>query len=349
MDLLVVCFLLLPCTRISALHGSDLSAADIAAHGAPFARVSGHPYPLQWKHQTCPLEVTSFSCYWHNFTRGWELEHRPIPGAHRPFLLAAFESLIRCRDLLLIGDSLIGQFYQTLACLLRRPDTQFTRGWQKLFHDGLCPFGEEHCRLMNGCTEFPHLSARICFSQDAGLEVKLSRYGLRRGSVVVANAAYHHYDQGPFAQVIDRFAEDYAQLPNLTRPVLVWAEAPPQHFPEHPSGYYQGRHLQFTRCAPVDKDSGYAHDWRNRIAERRMTAAGIPILRLWNLTQPLWDYHVVHSGRTDPTAKPVDCTHYCLPGAPVLWAVALTDLLETLITPKGAQCRHHPSTRVPPH
>eukprot|EP00667_Euglena_gracilis_P020276 EG_transcript_21913 len=266
--LLVLCFLLLPCTRISASHGSDLSAADIAAHGAPFARVSGHPHPLQRKQQ-CPLEVTSFSCYWHNFTRGWEVEHRPIPGGHRPFSLATFESLIRCRDLLLIGDSLTGQFYETLACLLHRPDTQFSSGWQKLFHYGLCPFGEEHCWLINGCTAFPHLSARICFSQDTGLEVNLSRYSLRRSSVVVANAAYHHYDQGAFARMMDRFAEDYTQLPNLTRPLLVWAEAPAQHFPEHPSGYYQGRHLQFTRCAPLGLRPRLAQPHRRAPHDRR--------------------------------------------------------------------------------
>eukprot|EP00667_Euglena_gracilis_P033520 EG_transcript_54850 len=111
--LLTLCFLLLPCARISASHRSDLSAADISAHGVSFARVSGPPYPYQWKLQACPLEITSFSCYWHNFTRGWEMEHRPIPNAHRPFALAIFESLIRCRDLVFVGDSLAGQFYET--------------------------------------------------------------------------------------------------------------------------------------------------------------------------------------------------------------------------------------------
>eukprot|EP00667_Euglena_gracilis_P025957 EG_transcript_30847 len=123
MPLLAVVLLpcLLVCCAPEALRSlPDLSAADIAGGGiVPFARVGGLTSPRTWKAAACPLEATSYSCYWHNATRGREVEHRPIPGAKRPFSVATFESLIRCRDLVFVGDSLAGQFFQTVACLLR--------------------------------------------------------------------------------------------------------------------------------------------------------------------------------------------------------------------------------------
>eukprot|EP00667_Euglena_gracilis_P015082 EG_transcript_15662 len=336
---IVVC-LLLPCSP-KPFPLSDLSAAELAGNAShmPFARVHGTLSPQQWKAAACPLEGTSFSCYWHNFTRGWEAEHRPIPGAKRLFSLATFEELVRCRDLVFIGDSLAGQFWQTVACLMRRPDTQFSPVWIKIWPRRLCPFGTLHCALKGGCATFPHLSSRVCFYLDNWLHFGPSQFGLQKDSILVVNTAFHHKDSKSLINSLYSFTTDYSQISSPSRPILVWAEAPPQHFPGHPSGYYQGKHMNYTRCAPVDREKGYAHDWRNRIAERHMRAMGIPVLRRWNETISLWDFHVVHSGRTDADAEAVDCTHYCLPSAPTLWAVALMDLLESLIVPKGAACR----------
>eukprot|EP00667_Euglena_gracilis_P018932 EG_transcript_20181 len=265
---------------------------------APFARVQGSLSPQQWKAEACPV------------------------------------------DLVLAGDSLTKQFFQTLACLLRRPDTgpQFSVSWVKPWHEKLCPFGTKHCFMGDGCATFPHLAARLCYSADYLLRFSPSDYRLQNDSILVANAAYHHGDSNALMKALGKFTGDYVQMPSPSRPVVVWAEASPQHFPLHPSGYYQGKHLNYARCAPTDREAGYAQDWRNHIADQYMAAAGIPVLRRWNATQPLWDFHVVHSGRKDRFVEPVDCTHYCLPGATVLWAVALTDLLASLITPKGTAC-----------
>eukprot|EP00667_Euglena_gracilis_P011838 EG_transcript_12121 len=336
--LIFLCFLL-PWSE-SSQHPPDLSAADIAktVGFAPFARVQGGGLSAkEWEAAACPLETTSYSCYWHNFTRGWEAEHRPISGAKRLFSTATFESLIRCRDLIIVGDSVAIQFYQTLICLLRHSDTQFAPFWVKSFHDKLCPFGKVHCLLHNTCTIFPHLSARICVFMDTALRYGPSQYGVQNDSIIVANSALHHGSEKTLSRSLEAFVADYAQLPRAARPTVVWAETPPQHFSLHPVGYYGGRNLNYSGCVPTDRDVAYANDWRNRVPERYMAAAGIPILRVWNITQPLWNFHVVYSGRVN--AEPVDCTHYCVPGATLPWAVALTDLLETLIAPKSLACK----------
>eukprot|EP00667_Euglena_gracilis_P020256 EG_transcript_21898 len=262
-----------------------------------------------------------------------------MPGAKRPFSVATFESLIRCRDLVLAGDSITGQFFQTLACLLRRPDTQFSVSWAKPWHGKLCPFGTEHCALGGGCATFHHLAARLCFSSDLFLRFSPSDYCLQNDSILVASTAYHHGGWTALMKALGKFTGDYVRMPSPSCPVVAWAEAPPQHFPLHPSGYYRSERLKYARCKPLELEAGYAHDWRNRIADQYMVAAGIPVLRRWNATQPLWDFHVVRNGRTDQFNERIDCTHYCLPGASLLWAVALTDLLASLITPKGTACR----------
>eukprot|EP00667_Euglena_gracilis_P015675 EG_transcript_16307 len=280
--------------------------------------------------------MTSFSCYWHNATRGWRADRRPIPGARRPFSAATFERLVRCRDLVLVGDSLLLQFWQTLVCLLRRRDTQLSPRWLKRFNEKLCRFGAEHCVLHGGCATFPHMSSRLCYVSDRLLQKPFPAYGLSNTSILVGSTGYHHRTQESFQNAVAAFVGHYVQLPPASRPVVIWSELPAQHFPQHPSGYYQRAWQQYTHCAPVDREAGYAHDWRNRIADSYMKAVGIPILRLWNATQPLWDFHVVSNGRT-ANAEP-DCTHYCLPGPTLQWAVVLTDLLETIGTPIGAAC-----------
>eukprot|EP00667_Euglena_gracilis_P010361 EG_transcript_10547 len=279
------------------------------------------------------------------------MEHRPIPGAKRPFSVVTFESIIRCRDLIFVGDSLMGQFFQAVACMLRRPDTQFSQGWlgPKTLRKTLCPFGRTHCRLASGCATFPHVDARLCLFWDGLLGFHLSSYRSARESIFVVNTGAHHHreDSRSLLQAMEGFVRDYARM--STPPMVLWSEALPQHFPLHPSGYYQEKHMNYTRCVPTDPGASYAQDWRNRIAEHFTAAAGIPVLRLWNLTQPHWKFHVEGAGLADKLSGITDCTHYCLPGAPLAWAVALTDLLETLVTPKGVACqeRNQPVPLLP--
>eukprot|EP00667_Euglena_gracilis_P012418 EG_transcript_12748 len=321
-------------------NGIGLSPAEMVNRGdfVPFARVGGSLSPQNWKAAACPLEMTAYSCYWHNASRGSAVEHRPIPTAHRAFPVAAFEELLRCRDVIFVGDSITRQFWQTLACMLRRPDTQYSYTGDQRSDTKLCPFGTEHCRITGGCATFPPLRVRVCFFGDHMLQRRLPAYGLHNDSVFVVNSGYHYHDQNLYRLALRRFTADYTQMPVSDRPFVVWHETPAQHFARHPSGYYLGSR-KYVACEPMpDAKAGWAHDWRNRLGEYYVSAAGIPILRLWNVTQPLWDWHVVHNGRTDRGTEPIDCTHYCVPGAPVHWAVLLADLLLAALRPKDLGC-----------
>ena len=64
----------------------------------------------------------------------------------------------------------------------------------------------------------------------------------------------------------------------------------------------------------------YENGW-NRVANTLLEAHRIPILRAWLSTSMASDAHVGLG----------DCTHWCLPGVPDLWAIQLADLLHSIL------------------
>lgn len=59
---------------------------------------------------------------------------------------------------------------------------------------------------------------------------------------------------------------------------------PPPKGPVPPGGNgYWEHHRLFERCAPLSTKRPRRADWRNRVAEKVMAEAGIPVLRLWEL------------------------------------------------------------------
>eukprot|EP00667_Euglena_gracilis_P026261 EG_transcript_31465 len=145
--------------------------------------------------------MTSYSCYWHNVTHGREVEHHPLPGACRPFSAPALRRLLQCRDIIFVGDSMAVQFWQTVTCLLHDRDTQYSLKWLKTWHDQLCPFGANHCRLVGGCASYPNSSSRSCFFQDKSLKRRLQWFiesGVRNDSILVMNTGLHYLEKKPY-------------------------------------------------------------------------------------------------------------------------------------------------------
>ena len=68
-----------------------------------------------------------------------------------------------------------------------------------------------------------------------------------------------------------------------------------------------------VRCAPHSAQEMEAHAHWNRAANPRLAAAGVTILPVWSSTALAWDAHI-DAG---------DCTHYCQPGIPGIWASLL--------------------------
>eukprot|EP00667_Euglena_gracilis_P017882 EG_transcript_18909 len=307
----------------AAVDHDSLSAFDIGNGRGTFARVEGRHHPQLWRAAACPVEMTSTSCYWHNYSRAWDLEHRPLPEASRPFSVSEFEELIRCRTVLFLGDSVALQFWQAVTCLMPLTNARIDVQWLQPFNDKICPFGPHHCFIAGGCVSFPNISSRLCYVNDIhfwNASQLLLSLGLTEDSIVVANTGLHFIGPKPLLHTVAAFLRAFHN-PNTTQkscPTIVWFESIAQHFPEA-SGYYDIRHYKkYRHCSPVDAEKAARLDWRNLVLEDLLRGAGIPILRLWNLTVRMWDAHVVFSGRTDLGYK-ADCTHFCVPSITQQW------------------------------
>jgi len=98
-------------------------------------------------------------------------------------------------------------------------------------------------------------------------------------------------------------------------PHLLWRETPAQHF-RGSNGLYQssllGRaceSLSFPDTLVTSKSN-----WRNIAANSVAHKFHVPVFKIWSLSAARGDAHV---GR--------DCTHYCLPGIPDIWASLLME------------------------
>ena len=69
--------------------------------------------------------------------------------------------------------------------------------------------------------------------------------------------------------------------------------------------------LRKTDAADMER---HAH-W-NLAANRALVAAGVPILHVWRSASAAWDGHPDRG----------DCTHFCQPGVPDLWAQSFLSL-----------------------
>ena len=112
--------------------------------------------------------------------------------------------------------------------------------------------------------------------------------------------------------------------------LLAWRETSPQHFPASPTGSFDGFiGYRGSMCAPLQVPQQNA-ELSSLLAS--LERAGMPIIRILNLTVSQWDTHLenrtLHIARKTEGAA-VDCTHFCEPsGVMEAWADATLLVVE---------------------
>lgn len=118
-------------------------------------------------------------------------------------------------------------------------------------------------------------------------------------------------------------------------PRVIWKDTVPTHYQSQLGDFVGGGH-PFT-CAPLA--GGYSNLWhspeghletwdpalhsllyggtRNRASSEMARAGKIPIISVYNLTVPLWQFH-----------RDGQCTHYCFPSAPEVGVYGLYAMLK---------------------
>jgi len=225
--------------------------------------------------------------------------------------------------------------------------------WVALLPDRPASFGP--CTPSCSTVSTLHWSVTMCYvaagtgykeCSRRAVEMASLLYDLRiarRGDVIFMNEGLWHNN---LTQSVDNLESLYVDLTsgdgkmvNLSRAVselgvgLVWRETSPQHFQGSASGSFVGR--QFTAyqgdtCAP-----SAAVDEQHKLRAALLLAledAGLPILRIWNLTKTQWDVHLDNRTSHVLRLKHADCTHFCEPsGVMEAWADGSLLLVDRLV------------------
>lgn len=244
-----------------------------------------------------------------------------------------FQALAKKKGLLLlIGDSVMQQFFGAMACELER---------EKVWEDpSLFTNTDElrHVTFQNTSHPNQPASAAIKFlpiyhlvngrhdrvpnaaftSMIAKITSFLQEYSTL---IIVVNMGLHYIDnpvhgfsrkdyQDQMTRVLSYFHElvQQQQQQGSSHEVHVyWRETSAQHF-DTPNGYWPGakfiHQMKAHACKSIEGNDQL--DWRNRDIEKiiqQEKLTNIHLLPFYNITHPLWSEH--------PNGQLRDCTHFC--------------------------------------
>lgn len=178
------------------------------------------------------------------------------------------------------------------------------------------------CRIHKDPFEFGHFHSLPKF--ERGLEhfqdfitltspsdILLFGFGIGENSQTAASGELGYAEQvSLFLKHYDRNRSYY--------PRLIWRETPAQHF-RSKTGVYDASYVG-ERCVELSSSHNtnfHESNWRNLAANPIVEQFNFPILKIWMLSAERSDAHVGN-----------DCTHYCLPGLPDVWAVYLMQMIR---------------------
>jgi len=262
--------------------------------------------------------------------------------------MAQVASMLKGRVLLLMGDSVMEQFYNTLQCWLRKEglelpyDPEFNR-----FVQATKPLW-----LMGKRKKPPKLpqkargDMRMMYARVTTMHADEVKAAIGTADVVLLNWGLHYQKMDEYSRDLNaafQVLNEYAAKPGKA---VLFQETGAQHFKaSDPRGYNTGEWEyrdksadQQCSCQPTEDFNVNA---RNRALMEVLGSGRYPHLRMvpfYNLTRPRWRWHFGNC-----TQRPngwnyytcCDCTHFCY--SPSMWGAHLHNLVLGLRSAVGLQ------------
>eukprot|EP00981_Chlorochromonas_danica_P006523 scaffold1420_cov182-Ochromonas_danica.AAC.1 len=231
----------------------------------------------QWVAQACPFQMSLYSCYFHtNRTQAALLEERnfyPQNTNCLPFRPYNFLTLLQGRHLVFLGDSILLQIWESLACTFN-PLTPIHPHYVNYVN-------RKPCNMINcpenGTKRFSYLNYgwihlpayQLTLTALMVPKVNLAAiHGLVREAFVHNNQQHSNHKQEAPAGETRKTVEHHHH------PTIFYFESSPQHFSVNAKGYYplhdtgDKRNLQ---CKPLPPEARQGQlDWRNQVISRAL-------------------------------------------------------------------------------
>eukprot|EP01038_Epipyxis_sp_PR26KG_P011254 gene11254-15100_t len=246
----------------------------------------------KWMEEACPTQTMFYTRYY------FETHPSQSSSPHRAFDVESrrfvsqdpeckivypydFLNLLTNRRVILLGDSVMNQIWQTLVCLLVDTEESYVHvDWTESSInkiEWICPFGKVHCRPAFGTLRFHESNISIIgvgmdkYSKSHFFNTILY-HRLSSEDIVITNLGLHMNTQSELDLQLNALFSDLTAATNCTQhsfPHIFFLETTPQHF-NSSNGYYD-KNEGFIHCPPLQANYFNQRqnlDWRNIIAKK---------------------------------------------------------------------------------
>ena len=246
--------------------------------------------------EACPAQQAGYTCYYgeHNQDKSKLLEARRFlphnPMTCQPFTVSKFLKLISNRKILILGDSISGQVWESLVCTLYEISgvtthlyTHFNQHFKNFNNPLLVPvpidtkkIGVEnplHAHIVSGYMTLKELNSTISFVSEPldmtnYIPRMIKKYQLHKQDILIFNMGMHvnQEQQQTFAEVllpakrkeIEEVLgvkcvnnQECSSIPNKNdAPMIFISETTPQHFSTDNGYYTNDAKIKSYGCSP---------------------------------------------------------------------------------------------------
>lgn len=276
----------------------------------------------------CPGQRSAYSCYFtadspKALQRAGLLERRDfqlLPNSPCvPYTPAAFLKLMRNRKMLMIGDSISAQIWQSFVCSLYRIDESYFDVEYWIEPDCVdphkCPArpAPKHGHIVDGYLAMRSTKTQMIFEFRSvhGKLKELSRLvqknNLNENDIVVINYGIFYNSRSEYEAMLQNLSQSLQLvLGHPSSPFIFFRHSTPQHFDTVDGFDDSSRNRSSYECV---NSSSFEKDWRNTLAEdiiRPLTKQYPSRFGMIPISYGLYGQHDAHAGNGD-------CTHYCSP------------------------------------
>jgi len=256
--------------------------------------------------------------------------------------LAELTRLLPNQTLLIMGDSVMEQFYNALQCMLRKEELEAPNDPKFLnfikTNEYLWKMGKR--KMPPKLPQQARTGTRLLFSRQVNYQAEDVAASLATGNVIVVNWGLHYHDMQLYARELHAAFAQFEAHASRTGNAVLFRETGAQHFKEadergagmlrSSTGEWEKRDKSTDKhcaCSPIED---FNVNRQNHVLHEVLASGKYPhvhLLPFYELTRPRWRWHFgncTHRPNGWNYETCCDCSHFCY--TPGMWKAHLHDI-----------------------